>query len=90
MIGDAHTNALLVGDAFVIKFGFPIRVNGKVTGGCVDAATQTIIYGDAYYHDRLRTIVCKLTATLPAQLTPAVATLAIKGFYTPWYFLTLN
>jgi len=40
----------LAGDAFVVKFGFPIRVNGKVTGGCVDAATKSIVYGDAYYH----------------------------------------
>jgi len=39
----------LIQDAFIIKFGFPIRVNGKIPSGCTDP-TKTIIYGDAYYH----------------------------------------
>ena len=85
-IGDAHTFDLLAGDSFILKLGFPIRVNDKIPGGCKDA-TNTTIYGDAYYHQRLRVIVCKLTATLPAQITPASATLLINSFYTPWYYL---
>lgn len=90
MIGAAHTFPLLPGDAFVVQFGFPIRVNGKVTSGCVDAATLTLVYGDAYYHERLRTVVCKMSTTLAVDSTPVAATLAIKGFYTPWYFLSSN
>jgi hypothetical protein len=86
LIGDAHTFDLLPGDSFIMKFGFPIRVNGKVASGCTDLA-GTVIYGDAYYHQRLRTVVCKIILTLPAQLTPAATRLMIQGFYTPWYYL---
>lgn len=78
------------GDSFVIRFGFPIRVNGKFPGSCVDAATLLVPLGDAYYHERLRTVVCKITATIAAQLTPTAVTLAIKWFYTPWYYLATN
>ncbi len=49
---------------------------------------KTITYGDAYYHERLRMIVCKVTTTaIPAQITPASATLLLTNFYTPWYLL---
>ncbi len=91
MIGDAHTYPLIAGDAFILKFGFPIRVNGKVLGGCTNLGG--VAYGDAIYHERLRTVVCKIpigsTMTIPAQLTPAanVQTFYLKNFYTPWYFL---
>jgi len=29
-----------------------------------------------------------MTALLAADSTPSAVTLAIKGFYTPWYFLS--
>jgi hypothetical protein len=92
LIGAPHSTLLALGDAYVIKFGFPLRVNGKFPGLCVDAATQLIVYGDAYYHERLRTVVCKITlaAGLVADSTPLVPTLAIKGFYTPWYYLSTS
>lgn len=59
-----------------------------IIGGCVNKLTG-VIYGNAYYHQNLRTIVCLITTTpVPAQLTPTAATLGILGFYTPWYYLT--
>jgi hypothetical protein len=89
-IGNANTYALLPGDAFLVKFNFPIRKNGKVASGCRDN-TNMIIYGDAIYHERLRTVVCKIPLvggiTIPSQITPTAATLSFQGFYTPWYYL---
>lgn len=91
LIGNANTYALMLGDAFLIKFNFPIRKNGKVTGGCKDFG-GTIAYGDAIYHERLRTVVCKIPlvtgVSIPLQITPAAATLRLEGFYTPWYYLS--
>lgn len=49
MIGNANSFALLPGDAFLVKFGFPIRKNDRVTGGCQDI-NKMIVYGDAIYH----------------------------------------
>lgn len=90
MIGNANTYALLPGDAFLVKFNFPIRKNGKVPTGCKNVG-KTIIYGDAIYHERLRTVVCKIPLvtgiSIPLQITPAAATLLFEGFYTPWYYL---
>jgi hypothetical protein len=90
MIGNANTFALLPGDAFLVKFNFPIRKNGKVPGGCKNVG-KTITYGDAIYHERLRTVVCKIPlvtgVSIPLQITPAAATLLFEGFYTPWYYL---
>ncbi len=86
-LGDAHTYPLLVGDAFLIKFNFPIRVNGKFVGACMNSA-QTLVYGDAYYHERIRAVICKVTTNpVPIQISPATFTMSIKHFYTPWYLL---
>ena len=95
IIGNANTYGLFSGDAFIVKFGFPIRKNGKVPNGCKDS-TKTVPYGDVYYHDRLRTVVCKIpllptpVITIPAQINPAAATLLFEGFYTPWYYLAIS
>jgi len=87
LLGDAHTYPLLINDAFLIKFNFPIRVNGKFVGACMDSA-QVNTYGDAYYHERLRVIICKVTTVSPAaQISPAAVTMLIKNFYSPWYLL---
>jgi hypothetical protein len=92
IIKHANTFALLPGDAFVIKFGFPIRKNGKVLGGCKNL-DKTVTYGDVIYHDRLRTVVCKIPLlptpgiSIGAELTSTVADLLFEGFYTPWYYL---
>lgn len=65
LVGDAHSNDLLVGDSYVLKFKFPLRVNGLYPGFCNFASGAV---GDAYYHERLQTIVCKITSgTVPAQ-----------------------
>jgi hypothetical protein len=88
LLGDAHTYPLEIGDAFLIKFNFPIRVNGKFPGGCMNSA-QTQTYGDAYYHERIKAIICKVTTTpIPAQISPAAYTMLITNFYTPWYLLS--
>lgn len=91
IFGDAHTNQLVAGDAFVLKFAFPLRMNGKYNNYCQStnglAATGT--YGHAYYHWNLRIIVCKVIAgPVPSQVAPTAATMMISGFYTPWYSLT--
>lgn len=72
-----------------MRFNFPLRVNAKVPSACTNPA-GTIIYGDAYYHENLRTVVCKLTAGVPANAIPSSATFKLGGFYTPWYALTLQ
>lgn len=73
----------------MLKFGFPLRVNGFIAGGCMDGTGAVL--GNAYYHNKLRTIVCKVTAAagIPLQLTPVALgpRLKIAGFYTPWYYL---
>jgi hypothetical protein len=70
-----------------MKFNFPLRVNDLHVGGCMNAA-KTIIYGDAYYHERLRMIVCKvINNPIPAQITPTGVSLMLTSFYTPWYLL---
>lgn len=88
MIGNANTYQLQLGDAFVVKFGFPLRVNDLVAGGCKDS-TKATTYGDLYYHQRLKMIVCKVTLIpIPMQLSPATANLLFTSFYTPWYLLS--
>jgi hypothetical protein len=88
LLGDAHSYPLLVGDAFLIKFNFPIRVNGKFVGGCMNSA-QTLPYGDVYYHERNRVIICKVTTNpVPTQISPGAYTMLINNFYTPWYLLS--
>lgn len=90
IFGDAHTFPLLVGDSYVMRFNFPLRVNDKFAGLCksTNGVAATGLYGDAYYHERLRIVVCKVTTTVvPAQIAPLSATMMISGFYTPWYRL---
>jgi hypothetical protein len=68
-------------------FNFPLRVNDLKVNGCMNSL-KTIIYGDAYYHERLRMVVCKVTTTpIPAQFAPGAATLLLTEFYSPWYLL---
>lgn len=82
-----------VGSAYVMYFNFPLRVNGMVTNGCTNPSNGAIIYGPAYYHENLWTIVCLITSTtLSASTTSNVAqgnarNLRISGFYTPYYYL---
>jgi len=45
---NANTFPILVGDSYVMRFNFPLRVNDKWTGYCKNIA-GTII-GTAYYH----------------------------------------
>jgi hypothetical protein len=89
MFGNAHTFPLLVGDAYVVRFNFPLRVNDQM--GLCNRAVAGVAgtpYGLAYYHERLRIIVCKVTnTTIPAQVSPLSATIMFSGFYTPWYRL---
>ena len=86
--GDAHTDDILDGDAYILRFNFPIRVNGLQTGACKSADGLTV-YGDAYYHENLRAIVCKIIGTtIPAQTAPLTQTMMVSSFYTPWYRLT--
>ena len=47
--GNAHTSDLLVGDAYILRFNFPTRVNDLQAGACKSADGLTV-YGDAYYH----------------------------------------
>ena len=86
LIGSAHSFDLLPGDAYLIKFGFPLRVNDKQLNQCIDLRTA-LPCGDAYYHQRLRTVICKITVLVANQLAPAAVSLSIPGFYTPWYYL---
>ena len=44
-----NANTLQLNDAYVIKFNFPIRVNGMFLTACQNPA-GTVFYGDAYYH----------------------------------------
>ncbi len=70
-----------------MRFKFPLRVNDKQPGFCkkIDGVT---VYGDAYYHQRLGIIVCKVTTTtIPAMIAPLSQSMMISGFYTPWYSL---
>jgi hypothetical protein len=86
MFGEAHTDPLFPGDAYVVKFNFPLRVNGLYPNYCL--SSSGVIYGDAYYHWNLGVIVCKVTATtIQPQGTPPGPTMNILGFYTPWYSL---
>jgi hypothetical protein len=77
------------GDYLVILFNFPIRVNGKVTGGCTYPGTATV-YGDAYYHQNLWLIICAVTTTAVSTSGAGYTTrnLRISGFYTPFYYLS--
>ena len=87
LLGDAHTYQLEIGDSFVMRWNFPLRVNGLVAGACKTADGVTT-YGDAYYHEKLRIIVCKVTTNaIPAQVSPLASSMMIEGFYTPWYRL---
>ena len=43
-----HIKSIVTGDSYVLKFNFPIRVNGKFTSGCKTSGGITI--GDLYYH----------------------------------------
>lgn len=96
IFGDAHTDPLQTGDAFVLKFSFPLRINGRYPGNCqstngIAPIVSTGTYGDAYYHWNLGVIVCKITAgPVPAQVAAPQPTMLISGFYTPWYSLTDN
>lgn len=86
LFGDAHSLPVIVGESYVVRFKFPLRVNGKYPGFC--QSIGGVVYGDAYYHEKLRTIVCKVTTTvIPLQISPLSATMQIAGFYTPWYYL---
>ena len=90
IFGDAHTNPLVKDDAFVLKFSFPLRMNGKFNNYCqsTNGLAPTGTYGNVYYHWNLRVIVCKVTAgPVPAQVAPTADTMMISGFYTPWYSL---
>lgn len=90
MFSNNNRAVLNVGDAYVVKFNFPIRVNTKVVGGCRNKL-GTLVYGNAYYHEQIRTVVCLITnAAMPANAFPTVATIRLTGFYTPWYQLTLE
>jgi hypothetical protein len=81
---------LQINDAYILKFGFPLRVNVKVVAGCTNFA-GSVTYGDAYYHETLRIVVCLVGSnTIPANAIPTAATLRLKGFYTPWYALTAS
>lgn len=83
-----NAKVLSIKDAYIMKFNFPLRVNAKVVGGCTDKTGLTV-YGDAYYHENLKTVVCLLGSnSLPANALPTVATFSLKGFYTPWYGLS--
>lgn len=70
-----------------MRFNFPLRVNDLYAGYCKSPG-GTVTFGDAYYHEKLRIIVCKVTTTIvPAQISPSAATMSLSGFYTPWYRL---
>jgi len=74
-------------DSYVLKFNFPLRVNDKKPLACT--SMSGFVYGDAYYHENLRTIICKLVkSSVPANPIPSSATMKISGFYTPWYLLS--
>ena len=79
--------AMVAGDAYVLFFNFPLRVNGKFTGACTNIAGSTV-YGDAYYHWNNWVIVCMLTAGLPVVSNAAFSNFKISNFYTPWYYLS--
>jgi hypothetical protein len=88
IFGDAHTNQLLKDDAYVLRFNFPLRINGLCSKCCQPLNGPA--YGDAYYHWNLRVIVCKvISGPVQPQVPPLTkATMMITGFYTPWYSLT--
>jgi hypothetical protein len=78
---------LAIGDAYVLFFGFPLRVNSKFSNACTDLSGSTV-YGDAYYHYNLWTIVCMFTAALNVASDNTTANFRISNFYTPWYYLS--
>lgn len=51
-----NTLALNIGDYYVLFMGFPLRQNGKITGGCQTAAGGAV--GNVYYHWYTWAIVC--------------------------------
>lgn len=82
---NANSNPLLIGDSYVMRFNFPLRVNDIFTGQC--KTLGGVAYGTAYYHEKLRTIVCKITNMALAPPAGLAASMMISGFYTPWYRL---
>ena len=81
-----NPNAMNTGDAYVLFFNFPLRVNGKFTGACMNMGGS--VYGDAYYHYNNWVIVCMLTTGLPVSTNNATSNFKISNFYTPWYYLS--
>lgn len=78
---------LNAGDYYVVFMSFPLRNNGKITGGCQTAAGGAV--GNAYYHWHTWTIVCEVLTSVPPQAAGSTAqNLMLQGFFTPWYLLT--
>lgn len=79
---------LNIGDYYIMFMGFPLRQNGKKTGGCQTATGGAV--GNAYYHWYTWTIVCEIVSTSIAPVLPAstAQNLQFLNFYTPWYLLT--
>lgn len=69
---------------YTIMFNFPLRKNGKVGSGCQN--TGGTVFGDAYYHYNLWTIVCTFTSNNMG----VNSRLRIYSFYSPWFYLNSN
>ena len=83
-----NTYTIYSGEYYLLFFNFPLRNNGKITSGCTDLSGN--VYGDAYYHQYLWAIVCKVTTNnigVPSTSSSS-RNLRILGFYTPWFYLS--
>jgi len=86
-----NSQTLSSGDYYVIQFGFPLRMNGQHVDSCRYPINGNI-YGDAYYHENLWIIVCKIDANSIGVPSGGSTTrnLQINNFYTPWYLLSTS
>jgi hypothetical protein len=52
LLANANTFPMIIGDAFVVRFNFPLRVNDKYGTFCKQQSGGIVsgTHGDAYYH----------------------------------------
>ena len=77
------------GSYYVVYFNFPLRNNGKVSGGCT-YPNNSSYYGDAYYHLNNWVIVCAVANNAMGVPGGGYTTRNVQftGFFTPFYYLT--
>lgn len=77
IFANANTFPIIIGDSYVLRFNFPLRVNDRINN-CKCKNTAGVPIGDAYYHEKLRIIVCKVTSLpIGIQIAPLSASMTI-------------